>query len=121
MTVTLAQIEQETARKVGPYYRFAMDRQVPTTANFGRAFFPALRSVVEQDLVTNLWLLRRGLDETGAVVAVPPDDRQRTVAHYDPAQGLVEVDRPWSAAPAPAEVCEFHHLDPEQELRPAVR
>jgi hypothetical protein len=121
VTITLAELEQETARKVGPYYRLAMDRQVPTTANLQRAFFPALRSTVEQDLVTNLWLLRRGVDETGAAVTVSPDDRQRTVANYDPALGQVEVDRPWSTAPAPAEVCEFHHLDPEQELRPVVR
>jgi hypothetical protein len=121
VTVTLAELEQETARKVGPYYRFAMDRQVPTTANLQRAFFPALRSMVEQDLVTNLWLLRRGIDETGAAVVVLPDDRQRTVSNYDPSLGLVEVDRPWSTAPVPAEVAEFHHLDPEQELRPAVR
>jgi hypothetical protein len=121
VTITLADLEQETARKVGPFYQLAMDRQVPTTATLQRAFFPALRSTVEVDLVTNLWLLRRGLDETGAAVPVPPDDRQRTVASYDPALGQVEVDRPWSTAPAPAEVCEFHHLDPEQELRPVVR
>lgn len=121
MSVSLAEIEVETARKVGPFYQLVMDRQVPTTANFQRAFFPALRSTVEQDLVTNLWLLRRGVDYQGNAVTVSPDDRQRMVANYDPGQGMVEVDRPWSAAPAVGEVCEFHHLDPEQQLRPAVR
>lgn len=120
MTVTLAEVEQQTARKLGPYYRLAMDRQIPSTANFQRAFFPGLQSTVEQDLVTNLHLLRRGVDSSGTALAVSPDDRQRTVANYDPAQGMVEVDRPWSTSPAPGEMCEFHHLDPEQELRPAV-
>lgn len=121
MTTTLAAIEQETARRVGPFYMLPMDRQTPSTANFERAFFPGLRSTVEQDLVTNLWLLRRGVDWLGATVPVDPADRQRTVAVYDALEGVVQVDRPWTTSPAPGEVCEFHHLDPIQELRPAVR
>jgi hypothetical protein len=120
VTVTLAQLEQAVARKVGPYYQLAMDRQSPTTANFQRAFFPGLRSTVELDLVTNLYLLRRGIDYLGAAVPVSTDDRQRTVANYDPQQGMVEVDQPWSITPAVGEMCEFHHLDPALELRPVV-
>ena len=118
---TLAAIEREAARRLGPYYILPMDRQQPSTATFDRAYFPGLRSSVEQDLVTNLWLLRRGVDIDNDVVEVLPQDRQRTVANYDPSQGMVEVDRPWSAPPASGEVCEFHHLDPTQELRSAVR
>jgi hypothetical protein len=121
MTVTLAEIEQETARRVGPFYVLSMYQQTPSTANFERAYFPGLRSSVEQDLVTNLWLLRRGIDYLGTPVVVDSVDRQRTVAVYDPQDGSVQIDRPWSVAPAPGEVCEFHHLDPEQQLRPAVR
>ena len=118
--LTLADIEREVARRVGPFYQLPMDRQLPSTAQFDRAYVPGLRSTVEQDLVTNLWLLRRGVDSDGNVVPVALEDRQRTVANYDPQQGLVEVDRPWSVQPAAGEVCEFHHLDPLQELRPAV-
>lgn len=120
MSITLAELEREVARRVGPFYRLAMDVQVPTTANLQRAYFPALRSIVEQDLVTNLWLLRRGELEDGTPVPVQPFDRQRTVANYDPQAGSVDVDRPWSASPAAGEVCEFSHLDPSQQLRPAV-
>lgn len=119
--LTLARLEQEVARRVGPYYRLPTDRQVPSTATFERAFFPGLRSSVEQDLVTNLWILRRGIDWQGQPAPVDPDDRQRTVAVYDPQDGSVQVDRPWSRGLVPGEVCEFHHLDPEQQLRPSVR
>jgi hypothetical protein len=119
--ISLAEIEQATARRIGPYYCLAMDRQVPSTASLQRAYFPGLKSTVELDLVTNLWLLRRGVDFQGNPVDVVEDDRQRTVAIYDPAAGGVTVDRPWSVVPAPGEVCEFHHLNPGQELRPAVQ
>lgn len=121
MTVRLAELEQEVARRVGPFYMLPMDRQVPSTANLERAYFPSLRSTVEQDLVTNLWLLRRGVLEDGTPVAVSAEDRQRTVANYDPQAGAVDIDRPWSASPAAGEVCEFHHLDPAQELRVTTR
>lgn len=121
MSITLAELEVELARRVGPFYQFAMDRQVPSTANLERAYFPSLQSSVEQDLVTNLWLLRRGVLEDGTPVPVADFDRQRTVANYDPAAGAVDIDRPWSAAPAASEMCEFHHLDPTQELRVAAR
>lgn len=120
MSITLAQIERETARKVGPFYVMPTDRQIPTTSGLDRAFVPALRSTVEQDLVTNLFVLRRGVDFQGAPVLVSLPDRQRTVANYDPERGMVEVDRPWALLPAPGEILEFHHLDPSQELRPAV-
>ena len=113
MTITLAQLEQETARRVGPYYSHVTDRQVPNTANFSYANFPTLRSSMDLDSVTNLWLLRR---------AQPLDvvDRQRLVASYDPEMGRVYPDRPWAAIPLPGEVCEFSHLDPEQQLRVSV-
>jgi hypothetical protein len=119
--ITLAQLEQEVARKVGPYYQFLADRQLPSTAGYQRAYVPALRSVVEQDLVLNLYLLRRGVNYLGTAVPVVDDDRQRTVSTYDSQTGMIEVDRPWAGIPAAGEVFEFHHLNPLQELRPAVR
>lgn len=112
--VSLAEIERATARRVGPYFQAPADRQAPSTAHFEYVLVPSLRSTVEQDLVTNLWLLRRD-------ASVLPDDRQRLVANYDPERGQVTVDRPWSVIPAPGEVLEFHHLNPELELREAVR
>jgi hypothetical protein len=121
VTVTLEEIERATARRVGPFYQAYLDRQMPTTASFQNLLVPALRSTVEQDLVTNLWLLRRGVDYQGNPVSVDLFDRQRLVAIYDPGRGEVTVDRPYSAAPAAGEAVEFHHLDPTLELREIVR
>ena len=122
MTVTLEQIEQEVARRVGPYWRFFTDRQIPNTAQFTFVNIPDLRSNIDSDLVTNLWLLRRGecFDEPDEIVAMDPEDRQRSVDVYDAAQGRVFPDRPWSVIPEAGEYFEFHHLSPDQELRPAV-
>lgn len=121
MTYTLADLERATARRVGPYYRATTDRQAPTTATFESVLVPSLRSSIEQDLVTNLWLLRRGWDYRGNPIVVDPEDRQRMVASYDAERGQVIVDRGWSAVPPPGEVLEFHHLDPALELREVVR
>jgi hypothetical protein len=121
VTTTLADIERATARRVGPYYRAILDRQVPTTAGFETAIVPMLRSTIPMDVVTSLWLLRRGVDWQGNPVTVDPADRQRIVSLCEPDLGRVTVDRPWSVPPAPGEMVEFHHLDPELELREAVR
>jgi hypothetical protein len=121
MTVTLADIERAAAHRVGPYYQMILDRQVPTTATFDTVLVPMLRSNIEQDLVTNLWLLRRGIDWQGNPVTVDLFDRQRLVSVYDPERGAVTVERPYSVPPVVGEVVEFHHLDPMLELREAVR
>lgn len=122
MSISLAQLEVEVARRVGPYYTAFTDRQVPTTANFTYAQFPVLRSEIDLDSVTNLWLLRRGrcYGDPDEIVPLDVVDRQRLVASYDPEMGRVYADRPWGTIPEPGEICEFHHLDPEQQLRPAV-
>jgi hypothetical protein len=120
VSITLAQLEQETARRVGPYYRLFTDRQVPNTAQFTYVLYPELRSEIDLDSVTNLWLLRRGVDWQGNPVTFDVVDRQRLVASYDPEQGRVFPDRPWGIFPVPGEVTEFHHLNPEQELRVSV-
>src|SRR5262249_29402284 len=120
--ITLAQLEQEVARRAGPYYRFFADRQVPSTATFDYVNFPELRTNADLDLVTNLWMLRRGdcYDEPDEIVPMDPVDRQRTVSTYQAQAGRVFPDRPWAAIPESGEYMEFHHLNPEQELRPAV-
>jgi len=111
VSITLAQLERETARRVGPYAEHQTDRQLPSTASFNWVNFPQLRSDMGIDLVTNLWLLRRGASAA---------DRQRLVSTYDSDTGRVLPERPWSVVPPAGETCEFHHLNPEQELRVAV-
>lgn len=120
MSITLAQLEQETARRVGPYYSYFADRQVPNTGTFDYTNVPELRSNIDLDSVTNLWVLRRGVDWQGNPVTFDVVDRQRTVSSYDAAPGRVFADRPWGTVVAPGEVLEFHHLDPAQQLRAAV-
>ena len=120
MSITLAQLEQETARRVGPFYLLFTDRQVPNTAQFTYALYPELRSEIDLDSVTNLALLRRGVDWQGNPVPMDVVDRQRLVASYDPENGRVFPDRPWGTIPVAGEVHEFHHLDPQQQLRVAV-
>lgn len=121
MSITLEQLEQEVARRVGPYWRFFTDRQIPNTAQFTFANFPELRSAIDSDLVTNLWLLRRGeCYDDADIVAMDPVERQRTVDVFDVEQGRIVPDRPWGSIPEPGEWMEFHHLNPAQELRPAV-
>lgn len=120
MTITLAQLEQEAARRCGPYRRYFTDRQVPTTATFDYCYFPTLKSSVDTDGPTNLWLLRRGIDTQGNAVVIDVVDRQRLISIWDPTSGQVRNDRPWGTPCVPGEYVEFHHLDPDQELRQAV-
>jgi hypothetical protein len=118
--ITLAQLEQEAARRLGPYSRAFTDRQVPNTATFDFAYFPTMKSNIDQDGPTNLWLLRRGIDVNGNPVTFDVVDRQRQLSVWDPASGQVRADRSWGTPCAPGEYVEFHHLDPDQELRVAV-
>jgi len=117
---TLAQIEQATAPRLGPYVTHTQSSTSHATA--GLAFFDALRSNANPGGVENLWMLRRGVLSSGAAVvpAVTAADRQRLAATYDPIAGSVAPDRAWAAPPADGEIIEFHHLDPAKELRPAV-
>lgn len=121
MSITLAQLEQEAARRLGPYYSYFSDRQVPNTATFDFCNVPELRTNIDQDSVTNLWILRRGIDWQGNPVTLDVVDRQRQVTSYDTGPGRIFADRPWGTIVAPGEVLEFHHLDPQQQLRVAVQ
>lgn len=109
---TLAELEQEVSRRLGPFQIQTTDPTVPTTSTVGYAVVPALQSLLGLNTVDNLFLLRRD--------AVATDDRQRMVMDLDPTSGRVQVDRTWQNPPTPGEQLEFHHLDPAQELRPAV-
>jgi hypothetical protein len=121
VSITLAQLEQETARRLGPFLLTAADPQVPNPSAPNWVIVPYLRSALDQDQVTNLWLLRRGVHADGTPVAgYDARDRARQVLSYDAQQGRVVPDRDWYLAPDPQEQLEFHHLDPEHELRVAT-
>jgi len=107
MAVTLAQIEAEVAARVGPFAQHTVASGTTTTVTIA-----ALTSSSALGGLNDLWLLRR------AAAAV--DDRQRRVASYAPATGVLTVDRAYANAPQPSETIELGVLDPAQELRPAV-
>lgn len=110
--ITLAQLEQEVARRVGPFFQAAQDTGTPTTSTTTSAIMPTLKTTALLGGPENLWLLRRN--------APTAPDRQRLVQSYDSAAGRVIVDRNWRDPMAPGESAEFHHLDPAQELRVSV-
>lgn len=110
--ITLAQLEQEVARRVGPFFQAAQDSGVPTSSTTTSAIMPTLKSNSLLGGPENLWLLRRSATDT--------TDRERLVQAFDSAAGRVIVDRNWAYPMAPSELAEFHHLHPSQELRAIV-
>lgn len=132
--VTLREIEQEVARRVGPFllhYGSAMTSGSPplpvsTPTTIG---IMGMRSSIDLGGMEDRYVLRRGrmrdgtrLPYTDAVTSMPfsPDDRVRLIRNYSPGQGVIEVDRRYTYPVYEHEELEIHHLDPDQELRPAV-
>lgn len=120
MTITLAEIEQEVASRVGPFKVLTADPTTPTISTTTYGVVPYLQSSLELDEVSGMFMLRRGVHADGTTLTINPLDRQRRVHAVDASKGTVEADRPWQNPLDPNEVVEFHHLDPGQELRPAV-
>jgi hypothetical protein len=120
--ITLAQLEQEVARRTGPYFQAAQDASTPTTSTTIAAYMPALKTSAILGGPENLWLLRRGLLSSGAATpqAINPADRIRMVQTFDPSAGRVVVDRNWRDPMYPDELADFTHLHPQQELRQSV-
>jgi hypothetical protein len=117
MTVTLAQIEQATAQRCGPYRQ----ETVTSSPNTTMIVFTSLQSTIDVGQVTDLYVLRRGLLSTGAAVpSYVATDRTRIAKSYTPNLGQVEVDRAYTTPPVAGELVEFHHLEPTQELRRSV-
>lgn len=117
MTISLAAIEREVARRCGPfaYYQAASGTIRSVTIN-------RLKSSLALGGQEDMYILRRGLVAAGtAVPGFTSDDRIRLVADYDPAQGRLVPDSDWTTAPVATEMIELHLLDPEQELRVAVQ
>lgn len=118
--ITLAQLEQEVARRTGPFFQAAQDASVPTTSTTIAAYMPTLKTSAVLGGPENLFLLRRGVHSDGAPVAsYTPVDRTRMVQSFDSGSGRVQVDRNWYNPMAPDELADFTHLHP-QELRQVV-
>ena len=120
---TLAQIEVELARRVGPFMYLYADPQSPATSTSSFVNIPSLQSSIDQDLVTQLYILRRGILGDGSLTPkpVPAYDRVRSVFSVDTGSGRLQPDRPWQVSPYPNEQFEVHHLNPDTELVPAIQ
>jgi len=122
VTITLAQLEQEVARRTGPFFQAAQDSTTPTTSTSTSALMPTLRSSAVLGGPENLFLVRRGVLASGANTPAPviADDRTRMVLSFDSGAGRVVIDRNWRDPMQPGELADFVHLHAEQELRRVV-
>jgi hypothetical protein len=118
MTVTLAQIEQATAPRLGPYSQRVQSSA--TAADATHAYFDEFKTSTNVVDVVNQFMLRRGQKTDGTTIAVAAGDRQRIVASQDSIAGAAVPDRAWVTPPVAGEYVEFHHTDPALELRQAV-
>jgi hypothetical protein len=120
--ITLAQLEQEVARRTGPFFQAAQDSGTPTSSTTTSAIMPSLKTNALLGGPENLWLIRRGvrLDGTATPSPITAADRERLVQTFDSGAGRVIVDRNWGTPMYPSELADFTHLHPSQELRVAV-
>jgi hypothetical protein len=121
--ITLAQLEQEVARRTGPFFQAAQDSGTPTSSTTIAAYMPTLKTSALLGGPENLWLLRRGIHLDGSALAAgtyDPVDRIRMVQTFDPGAGRVVVDRNWRYPMQPSELADFTHLHPAQELHQCV-
>ena len=121
--ITLAELEQEVARRTGPFFQAAQDGGSPTSSTAIAAYMPTLKTTALLGGPENLWLLRRGLLLDGsppAPATYSTEDRIRMVQTFDGSAGRVVVDRNWRNPMVPNELADFTSLHPEQELRRAV-
>jgi len=124
--ISVMRLEQEVARRTGPFFQAAQDAGVPTSSTTIAAYMPTLKTSALLGGPENLWLLRRGFTNESPPQPLPPEvhdqsDRVRMVLSFDPDAGRVVVDRNWRYPMQPNELADFTHLHPEQELRIAVR
>jgi hypothetical protein len=120
--ITLAILEQEVARRTGPFFQAAQDSGAPTSSTTTSAIMPSLKTNALLGGPENLWLIRRGvrLDGTATPSPITVADRERLVQTFDSGAGRVIVDRNWGTPMYPSELADFTHLHPSQELRVAV-
>lgn len=117
--VTLMEIERWVARKIGPYRKL----KVGTTSSPSAIQIPRLQSNILSGEYEDRYLLRRGFTTTDDFVQYTfnDDDRVRQVSAYDNIAGTLAVDRSYTVTPVSTESVELHALDPEDELREAVK
>jgi len=121
---TYAQLQQEVARRTGPFFQAAQDSGSPTSSTTIAAYMPTLRSSAVLGGPENLFLVRRGVLADGVTNTPNPiasDDRTRMVQSFDSSAGRVVVDRNWRDPMQPGELADFVHLHPDQELPRAVQ
>jgi len=115
--ITLMALEQRVARRSGTYRRIRGGNA--STTNTIQA--DRLKSSLNLGSFEAEFILRRGFLWDGSFVpGFDPDDRVRLIDTYTPTAGLVSIDRGYTLTPSENEALEFHYLDPEEELRPAV-
>jgi hypothetical protein len=106
---SLAEIEAETARRIGPYFSLVAG----SGATVERVPVPTLQSRLLRSGYDDLYILRRGRTTSGsAVPGFIADDRVRVVKELDVSTGALVVDRNYTGAPIQNEVIELMALDP---------
>ena len=121
--ITLAQLDQEVARRTGPFFQAAQDSGTPTSSTTIAAYMPTLKSNAILGGPEDLWLVRRGVKSDGTALTPAQydvSDRIRMVQTFDSEAGRVVIDRNWRNPMVPSELADFSHLHPDQELRRAV-
>lgn len=133
-TTSLREIEQEVARRVGPFALHTVHNYQPgepaqPVSTTTTVAIDAIRSSLDLGGMTDMYVLRRGRLADGTLLPTEaPDetrpfdlgDRIRLVRQYRPQEGVLEVDRAYAYPTHDGEEVELHHLEPQQELRPAV-
>lgn len=115
--ITLMQLEQLIARRVGPFKK--CHTIAGSTQN--QLFCRDLKSSLGLGSYEDQYILRRGLTPGDELVTnFDADDRVRQVSQYDPNLGTLFVDQAYDHAPLAGEAFELHALHPEDELRPAA-
>jgi hypothetical protein len=130
---TLREIEQEIARRTGPFHLLDVQNPQPgeagdVTSDATMVVVPGLRSSVDMGGYEDMFLLRRGRLTDGTLLPADgdfpmpfvADDRIRMVRQYRPEVGVLEVDRPYLYPAYDDEEIELHHMHPRQELRPVA-
>lgn len=107
---TLAEIEAEIARRIGPYYQFT----IGVGSAVDRAIVSRLKSSLLRGGYDDMYLLRRGKMVGGtSAIGFNSDDRIRTVKSLDVSNGGLVVDRNYTITPAQNEIIELLSMDPD--------
>lgn len=115
--ITLAEIEQAIASRIGPYDKVVAHSSSSETA----VVVSKLISTIDSGDYEDRYLLRRGFASTGEyIVGFTETDRQRSVAEYLSSIGRLSPDNAWTNAPEEGESLELHYLEPEA-LREVAR